>query len=93
MTNPSRRRHTESDPQVTYWAVSILRSKSFWFNTGVLIVAILTATDVLAVVPVGRQPLVGAIVAALNIWLRTQAVRPVAFIAPSQTQPVQVPRV
>jgi len=75
---------------VTYWAKSILVSRTFWINAISLVVSVLSATDVIAVIPARYAPMVAALVAALNIYLRTITVRPVALIAPSATEQVLV---
>jgi hypothetical protein len=77
-------------PSVTYWAISVLNSRTVWVNTATLIVAVLSATDVLTLIPVQHLPLVTALLAALNVYLRTQTVRPVAFIPIGTTVPVTV---
>jgi len=84
---------TPAPPTVTYWAISLFSSRTFWVNSAALVVAILSATDVLTIIPPRQLPTITAIVAALNIWLRTVTVRPVALIAPGTTQPVQVARI
>lgn len=77
-------------PSVTYWAISVLSSRTVWVNTAALLVSLLSATDVLEIIPPRHLPLVTAIVAALNIYLRTVTVRPVAWIAAGETTPVIV---
>jgi hypothetical protein len=80
-------------PTVTYWAVSILNSRTFWVNAATGTVALLSATDVVTVIPARWLPLAGALVAALNIVLRLGTVRPVALIAPGETKPIQVAKI
>lgn len=80
-------------PQVTYWAISIFSSRTFWVNAAALIVAVLSATEVITIIPLRWLPLSTALVAALNIYLRTVTVRPVAFIAPGNTAPIAVARI
>jgi len=80
-------------PSVTYWAISVLSSRTVWFNAAAFVVALLSATDVLTIVPPAKLPLVSAIVAALNVYLRTVTVRPVAFIAAGTSAPVPVQRI
>lgn len=81
------------EPQVTYWAISILSSRTFWVNTAAFVLAALSLSDVTAVIPSRFLPLEGAAVALLNLYLRTTTVRPVAFIAPGTTLPIQVPKI
>jgi len=80
-------------PQVTYWAISILNSRTFWFNAANLLVASLSLSEVTAIVPVRFMPLQAAIVAVVNMWLRTRTVRPAALIAPGTTQATLVDRI
>jgi hypothetical protein len=80
-------------PSVRYWAVSLFQSRTFWLNAVVLVVAVLSATEVLAIVPIRLMPTYVAVLAALNIFLRTQTVRPVAIIPLGAVRPVEVKRV
>jgi hypothetical protein len=80
-------------PTVTYWAISIFSSRIFWLNAAALIVGLLSATDILAVIPARFLPLAQALVAGLNIALRLGTVRPAALIAPGTTAPVLVPMI
>ena len=79
--------------QVNYWAVSIFSSKTFWVNTVSLVIAASSMTEITTVLPPRFLPLLAAITAMGNLWLRTQTVRPVAFIKPGDTQAVLVPRI
>jgi len=81
------------DPQVTYWAISIFSSRTFWLNAAALIVTLLSATDVIAIVPVRYVPMTAALVAAVNIVLRFLTVRPVALILPGSTKPIAVAKI
>jgi len=76
--------------QVTYFAISLFSSRTFWLNAATLLVAVLSATEVIVIIPIRFLPLTTAGVAALNIWLRMATVRPVALIAPGTTAPVVV---
>jgi hypothetical protein len=93
MTDTALRLVPPPPPQVTYWAISILSSRTFWLNAAAFVLAALSLSDVTAVIPVRFLPLEGAAVAMLNLYLRTMTVRPVAFIAPGTTLPIQVPRI
>jgi hypothetical protein len=77
---------------VTYWAISILNSKTFWLNTATFTVMALTLSEVVTVIPARATQSIAALVAVLNVWLRMQTVRPVALIAPFRTKAVDVPR-
>ena len=74
----------------TYVAISLFSSRTFWVNTAALVVGVLSATEVVTIIPPRFLPTATALVAALNIWLRTVTVRPVALIAPGNTKPVRV---
>ena len=79
--------------QVTYFAISILSSRTFWFNAANLFVASLSLTEVTTIVPLRYMPLQAAVVAVVNMWLRTITVRPTALIAPGRTQATLVDRI
>jgi hypothetical protein len=74
----------------TYFAISILSSRTFWFNAVTLFLAVLQLTEVVTLIPARFLPLQLAIVAVGNVWLRTVTVRPAAFIAPGTTAPIAV---
>jgi hypothetical protein len=78
---------------VTYYAISLFSSRTFWLNAADLVVNLLSATAIVTVIPAEWQALAGATVAGLNILLRTQTVRPVALIAPGTVQPVLVKKI
>lgn len=82
---------------VNYWAISLFNSKTFWVNNGVIVVAllieVLSATDVITVIPKSMLPFSTALVAVLNIYMRTITQRPARVIAPGTTTPVLVPRI
>jgi hypothetical protein len=80
-------------PSVTYWAISVLNSRTMWFNAASFLVAVLSLTDVLTIIPPARLPLVTAITAAINLYLRTATQRPVAFIASGTSTPVVMPKI
>ena len=82
-----------SPGKVNYFAVSLLSSRTFWLNLVALVVAILSATEVAVIVPPRYLSIYGAVLAAGNIFLRTQTLRPVAFIMPGETVPVEVKRI
>lgn len=92
---------TETPPRtVTYYGVSLFTSRTFIVNLLAFAVAIgpellayLSSSEVKVLIPARYMPLYGAAVAGLNIFLRTRTVRPVAFIKPGDTQPVQVVRI
>ena len=77
----------------TYWAVSMLSSRTFWFNTASLLLASLQLTEIVTLIPVKYLPLQAAVVAVINVWLRSITVRPALFIAPGTTAPVAVPKI
>jgi len=79
-----------SNPTVTYFAISIFSSRTFWLNVATFLVAALSLTEVATLIPTQYVSLSVATVAMLNLWLRTFTVRPVAFIAPGATKAVTV---
>jgi hypothetical protein len=83
---------TES-PTVTYFAVSVLSSRTLWVAVGTVLVGILALPDVVAIIPLRYLPMVTALIGAVNFALRLATVRPVAFIAPGATQAVSVAKV
>jgi len=83
---------TEPTPHVAYWAVSVFSSRTMWFNMANLVLAALSLTEITTLIPPRFLPLQLAVVAMINLWLRTVTVRPVALIAPGTTQAVLVPK-
>jgi hypothetical protein len=90
MTDPRSRPPPEV---VTYFAISILSSRTFWWNLANGVVALLSLAEVVAVIPPRFLSLQLAVVAMVNLYLRTVTVRPVALIAPGTTAPVRVPKI
>jgi hypothetical protein len=82
-----------ADTHVTYFAISLFSSRTFWLNFADLVVNVLSATAIVTVIPPAWQPTSAAIVAGLNIFLRTQTVRPVAIIKPGAVLPVLVKKI
>jgi hypothetical protein len=80
-------------PVVTYWGISILNSRTFWFGVATFASGLLSLPDVAALIPLRYLPAVLSIVGFLIVYLRTVTVRPVAFIAPGATAPVAVPKI
>jgi hypothetical protein len=79
-----------SVPTQTYYAKSVLLSKTIWINAAVAILALLEVREIIDVLPAGWLRYVPAVVAVLNILMRPLAVRPVAMIKPGETQAVVV---
>jgi len=79
-----------SNPTVTYWAISILTSRTSQFAALTIIAGILSLPEVLALIPLRYMPMVLAIVGVVNLGLRKLTVRPVAFIAPGATKAIVV---
>lgn len=82
-----------TDKTVTYWAVSILTSRTAQFATLTTLAGILSLPEVLALIPLRYMPLILAAVGIINLLLRKLTVRPVAFIAPGDTQEVKVQKI
>lgn len=83
----------ETRPTVTYWAISLFSSRTFWWNAANGVLAVLSLTEVTTLIPARFLSLQVAIVAAVNLYLRTVTVRPVAIIAPGTTTPIAVPKI
>ena len=79
--------------QVTYFAVSFLTSRTFWVNLFMFLAAASSMTEFTTIIPAPWLPKIMAVIALGNLWLRFNTVRPIAFIAPGETQAVLVPRV
>jgi hypothetical protein len=80
-------------PAVTYWAISLFSSRTFWWNAANGLLALLSLTEVTTLIPPRFLSLQLAIVATVNLYLRTVTVRPVALIAPGTTIPVEVAKI
>lgn len=87
MTDPA------APPTVTYFAISLFSSRTFWLNAAAGLVALLSATEVVTIIPARWLPLASALVAACNIALRLGTVRPVALIAPGAVTPMTVAKI
>jgi hypothetical protein len=81
------------DAYIHAWAISVLASRTMWWNAANFLIAALSLSDVTALIPVRLLPLQVAIVALVNLWLRTTTTRPVAFIAPGTTKVIAVPKI
>lgn len=88
MTDPIR-----PPPTVQYWAVSMFSSRTMWFNAANFVIAALSITEVATLIPSRFLSVQLAVVALINLWLRTVTVRPVALIPPGDTVPVPVAKV
>ena len=89
MTDPIR----PPPATVEYWGISLFSSRTFWFNAANLILAALSLTEVVTLIPVRFLSLQAAVVAIINMWLRSLTVRPAVLIAPGSTAPVQIPKI
>jgi len=78
---------------INAWAISVLSSRTMWWNAANLFVAVLSLTEVLALIPLRFVPLQVAVVAMVNLALRMRTTRPVAFVAPGNTLVIQVPKI
>jgi len=78
---------------VRYWAVSVLNSRTAWVAVGTVLVGLLAVPEVVAVIPLRFVPIITALIGAVNFVLRLNTVRPVSFIAPGTSAPIEVARV
>lgn len=83
----------ESTPKVTYWAISVLNSKTAWMAVLTIITGLLALPEVVAIVPLRFLPIITMIVGVANFCLRLVTERPVAFIAPGTSKPVEVEKI
>lgn len=82
---------TDAAPQtVTYFAISLFSSRTFWWNAANFALAALSLSDVTALIPPRYLSLQVAVVAMVNLWLRSITVRPAVIMAPGNVQPVTV---
>jgi hypothetical protein len=78
------------DKIVHYRAKSMVISRTMIVNAIAFIVALLAEPTYVAVLPPVLLPVIAIVLPPLNLYLRTIAVRPVAFIKPGDTKPVPV---
>ncbi len=65
---------------MNFWAEkSLFASRTFWFNAAAGIVAILSASDVVKIIPTRYGPITSAAVAIINIILRLYTSEPVTI--------------
>ena len=81
---------TPAPPTVTYFAISLFSSRTFWWNAANFVIAALSLSDVTALIPPRYLSLQVAVVAMVNLWLRSVTVRPAVIMAPGNVQPVTV---
>ncbi len=80
-----------STPQtVTYFAVSVLSSRTMHVGALTILIAILSLPDVLALIPLRYLPHALALSGILTMVLRKISVRPVAFIPVGEVKAVAV---
>ena len=58
---------------------SLFKSRTFWFNLGVAVVAMLSADNVVKIIPPRYAQFASALVAAINIILRLYTSEPVTI--------------
>jgi hypothetical protein len=78
---------------VQYWAISVLGSRTMWVGLVTFGAGVLSLPEVAALIPLRYLPAVLAFAGFTMMYLRTTTQRPVAFIPPGATTPVEVPRV
>ena len=89
---PSGRR-LRSSGNVNAWAISILTSRTFQLNAVAVVVAVLSLSEFVQLIPARLMPLYSLLMGIINIFLRTQTTRPVAFIKPGATKVVEIPKI
>lgn len=80
-------------PTVTYWAVSLFSSRTFWVAVLTAAIGLTAEPELLALVPLAWLPRILLGVGLLNMVLRKLTVRPVVLAAPGTAVPVDVPRI
>lgn len=83
----------EARPTVKYWAISVLSSRTTWLSAAAFVYAVSSMPEVTRVVPLRYMPTLMALGAIAAFYLRTQTVRPVAFIRPGTTKAVEVDKI
>lgn len=79
---------------VTYWAISILNSKTFWVAVITSLVGLAAEPEIVALIPLSYLPRVLIAVGLANMVLRKLTKRPVVLLAaPFATVPVEVKRI
>ncbi len=58
---------------------SLFKSRTFWFNAAVALVAMLSADNVVKIIPARFAPFASALVACVNIVLRLYTTEPVSI--------------
>ena len=76
----------------TYWAVSILQSRTVWMAIATVLVGVLALPEVVAVIPLRFMPIITAVIGVANFGLRLVTVRPVTLSLPGTLTPVEVPK-
>jgi hypothetical protein len=80
-------------PTVTYYAISLLSSRTTWFGVATTLLGIFSLPEVAALVPLRYLPAILSVIGFAIIALRSVTVRPVALILPGDTKPITVPKV
>lgn len=74
----------------TYFAKSILASKTLWVNVALFVIALSETQEFTNVIPATAQPYMLQFAAVANVALRIFTVRPVAMIGLNDVKPVTV---
>ena len=74
-------------------AVSVLTSRMMWVNFASFVVEALALSEIKTLIPPKYAHAQALIVAVVNMWLRTQTVRPIAFISPGSVSVVPIPKI
>ena len=89
---PTLRSPVVAPPTVTYFAQSILTSRTAQFAALTFLLGVLSLPEVLALIPLRYMPLLLAVVGIVNLGLRKLTVRPVVLSLPGTVTPVEVPK-
>ena len=78
---------------VTYWAISILSSRTAQFAFLTFLLGVLSLPEVVSLIPLRYLPVAMAVIGVINLALRYATVRPAMFIAPGTSAPVAVAKI
>lgn len=77
----------------TYMAGSVASSRTILFSVLTIIGGILAIPELAAIIPLRYAPYMLTVSGVVAVILRLITVRPVAFVAPGNVVPVEVPKI